>query len=77
MTNQVSKKYVDVHDIVPHYTVDRVNGLDHFVINLYLLGRGQQKECRFPKRCWVPLEGLHTLLRKFDDAGYIADRIAF
>lgn len=75
MTNQVSRKYVEVHGVVPHYTVDRVGGLNRFIIELYFPGRAQNDY--LSNKMWANLDELHELLRDFSDAGYIADRIAF
>lgn len=59
-----------------HYTVDRVSDLDRFIVDVYCYRRGSSNSIPVDK-VFVPINKLHTILKKFSDAGYIADRIAF
>lgn len=55
-----------------HYTVDRLNGTDRFVVNVYSPNNPEEIIVYS-----VNIEGVGSILRRFESLGYIADRIAF
>lgn len=55
-----------------HYTVDRLNSTDRFVINVYFPDNPEELIVYS-----VNIEGVGSTLRRFESLGYIADRIAF
>lgn len=55
-----------------HYTVDRINGTDRFVVNLYFPDNPEELIVYSAN-----IEDIGSILRRFESLGYIADRIAF
>lgn len=55
-----------------HYTVDRINDTDRFVVNVYSSDNPEELIVYS-----VNIEGIGSILRRFESLGYIADRIAF
>jgi hypothetical protein len=55
-----------------HYTVDRLNGTDRFIINMYFPDNPEELIV-----ISANIEGVGLTLRGFESLGYIADRIAF
>lgn len=55
-----------------HYTVDRLNSTDRFIINIYFPDNLEELIVYS-----VNIEGVGLTLRRFESLGYIADRIAF
>lgn len=67
-----------MHDILKeeyspmHYTVDRLNSADRFIINVYFPDKPEEFNTYSAN-----IESIGHLLRHFESLGYIADRIAF
>lgn len=67
-----------MHDILKeewspmHYTVDRLNSTDRFIINVYFPDKPEELATYSAN-----IEGISHMLRCFERLGYIADRIAF
>lgn len=55
-----------------HYTVDRLNGTDRFIVNVYSPDNPEELIVYA-----MNIEGIGSILRHFESLGYIADRIAF
>lgn len=55
-----------------HYTVDRLNDTDRFIINVYFPDNPEELTTYSAN-----IEGVGSILRRFESLGYIADRIAF
>lgn len=55
-----------------HYTVDRLNSADRFIINIYFPDKPEELATYSAN-----IESISILLRHFEILGYIADRIAF
>ena len=55
-----------------HYTVDRINGTDRFIINVYFPDNPEELIVYSAN-----IEDIGSILRRFESLGYIADRIAF
>ena len=56
----------------PHYTVDRLNGTDRFIVNVYFPDNPEELIVYSAN-----IEDIGSILRRFEILGYIADRIAF
>ena len=66
--NDISKEeYSQVH-----YTVDRINGTDRFIVNVYFPDNPEELIVYSAN-----IEDIGSILRRFESLGYIADRIAF
>ncbi len=67
-----------MHDILKeeyspmHYTVDRLNSTDRFIINVYFPDKPEELVTYSAN-----IGGISHMLRHFESLGYIADRIAF
>ncbi len=67
-----------MHDILKeeyspmHYTVDRLNSADRFIINVYFPDKPEELATYSAN-----IESVGAMLRHFESLGYIADRIAF
>lgn len=55
-----------------HYTVDRINDTDRFIINVYFPDNPEELIVYSAN-----IEDIGSILRRFESLGYIADRIAF
>ena len=55
-----------------HYTVDRLNGTDRFIVNVYFPDNPEELIVYSAN-----IEDIGSILRRFEMLGYIADRIAF
>ena len=55
-----------------HYTVDRINDTDRFIVNVYSPDNPEELIVYS-----VNIEEIGSILRRFESLGYIADRIAF
>ena len=55
-----------------HYTVDRINDTDRFIVNVYFPDNPEELIVYS-----VNIEEIGSILRRFEILGYIADRIAF
>lgn len=55
-----------------HYTVDRINGTDRFVVNVYSPDNPDELIVYSAN-----IEDIGSILRRFESLSYIADRIAF
>ena len=55
-----------------HYTVDRLNSADRFIINVYFPDKPEEFNTYSAN-----IESIGHFLRHFESLGYIADRIAF
>ena len=55
-----------------HYTVDRLNDVDRFIVNVYFPDNPEELIVYS-----VNIEDIGAILRRFESLGYIADRIAF
>lgn len=55
-----------------HYTVDRINDADRFVVNVYSPDNPEELIIYSAN-----IENIGSILRRFESLGYIADRIAF
>lgn len=55
-----------------HYTVDRLNSADRFIINVYFPDKPEELATYSAN-----IEGIGYMLRHFESLGYIADRISF
>ena len=55
-----------------HYTVDRINDSDRFIVNVYSPDNPEELTTYSAN-----IEGIGSILRRFEILGYIADRIAF
>ena len=55
-----------------HYTVDRLNDADRFIINVYFPDKPEELTTYSAN-----IENIGSILRRFESLGYIADRIAF
>lgn len=55
-----------------HYTVDRLNDTDRFIVNVYFPDNPEELIVYS-----VNIENIGSILRRFESLGYIADRIAF
>lgn len=55
-----------------HYTVDKLNSADRFIINMYFPDK-PEKLATYSAN----IESIGHMLRHFESLGYIADRIAF
>lgn len=56
----------------PHYTVDRLNDTDRFIVNVYFPDNPEELIVYS-----VNIEEIGSILRRFESLSYIADRIAF
>ena len=66
--NDISKEeYSQVH-----YTVDRLNDTDRFIVNVYFPDNPEELIVYSAN-----IEDIGSILRRFESLGYIADRIAF
>ena len=69
---------MEVNDILKeeylpmHYTVDRLNSADRFIINVYFPDKPEELATYLAN-----IESISYFLRHFESLGYIADRIAF
>lgn len=67
-----------MHDILKeeyspmHYTVDRLNSADRFIVNVYFPDKPEELATYSAN-----IESIGYMLRHFESLGYIADRIAF
>lgn len=67
-----------MHDILKeeylpmHYTVDRLNSADRFIVNVYFPDKLEELATYSAN-----IESIGYMLRHFESLGYIADRIAF
>lgn len=67
-----------MHDILKeeyspmHYTVDRLNSADRFIVNAYFPDKPEELTTYSAN-----IESVGYMLRHFESLGYIADRIAF
>ena len=55
-----------------HYTVDRLNDTDRFIVNVYFPDNPDELIVYSAN-----IEDIGSILRRFESLGYIADRIAF
>ena len=55
-----------------HYTVDRLNDTDRFIVNVYFPDNPEEIIVYSAN-----IEDIGSILRRFESLGYIADRIAF
>lgn len=55
-----------------HYTVDRINDADRFIVNVYFPDNPEELIVYSAN-----IEDIGSILRRFESLGYIADRIAF
>ena len=55
-----------------HYTVDRLNDTDRFIVNVYFPDNPEELIVYSAN-----IEDIGSILRRFESLGYIADRIAF
>lgn len=55
-----------------HYTVDRLNSADRFIVNVYFPDKPEELTTYSAN-----IESVGYMLRHFESLGYIADRIAF
>lgn len=55
-----------------HYTVDRLNGTDRFIVNVYFPDNPEELIVYSAN-----IEDIGSILRRFESLSYIADRIAF
>ena len=55
-----------------HYTVDRSNSTDRFIIDVYFPDKPEELATYSAN-----IEDISHMLRRFESLGYIADRIAF
>ena len=55
-----------------HYTVDRINDTDRFIVNVYFPDNPEELIVYSAN-----IEDIGSILRRFESLGYIADRIAF
>ena len=55
-----------------HYTVDRINDTDRFIVNVYSPDNPEELIVYS-----VNIEEIGSILRRFESLGDIADRIAF
>ena len=55
-----------------HYTVDRINGTDRFIVNVYFPDNPEELIVYSAN-----IEDIGSILRRFESLCYIADRIAF
>ena len=55
-----------------HYTVDRLNDTDRFIINVYFPDNPEELIVYSAN-----IEDIGSILRRFESLSYIADRIAF
>ena len=55
-----------------HYTIDRLNDADRFIINVYFPDNPEELIVYSAN-----IEDIGSILRRFESLGYIADRIAF
>ena len=55
-----------------HYTVDRINDADRFIVNVYFPDNPGELIVYSAN-----IEDIGSILRRFESLGYIADRIAF
>ena len=55
-----------------HYTVDRINDSDRFIVNVYFPDNPEELIVYSAN-----IENIGSILRRFESLGYIADRIAF
>lgn len=67
MNNILKEEYFPVH-----YTVDRLNGTDRFIVNIYFPDNPEELIVYSAN-----IEDIGSILRRFESLGYIADRIAF
>ena len=56
----------------PHYTVDKLNETDRFIVNVYFPDNPEELIVYSAN-----IEDIGSILRRFESLGYIADRIAF
>ena len=56
----------------PHYTVDKLNETDRFIVNVYFPDNPEELIVYSAN-----IEDIGSILRRFEILGYIADRIAF
>lgn len=56
----------------PHYTVDKLNETDQFIVNVYFPDNPEELIVYSAN-----IEDIGSILRRFEILGYIADRIAF
>ena len=55
-----------------HYTVDRLNDTDRFIVNVYFPDNPEELIVYSAN-----IEEIGSILRRFESLSYIADRIAF
>ena len=55
----------------PHYTVDKLNETDRFIVNVYFPDNPEELIVYSAN-----IEDIGSILRRFESLGYIADRIA-
>ena len=55
-----------------HYTVDRINDTDRFIVNVYFPDNPEELIVYSAN-----IEDIGSILRRFESLDYIADRIAF
>lgn len=55
-----------------HYTVDRLNDTDRFIVNVYFPDNPEELIVYSAN-----IEDIGSILRRFESLNYIADRIAF
>lgn len=67
MNDVLKEEYSQVH-----YTVDRLNDTDRFIVNVYFPDNPEELIVYS-----VNIEEIGSILRRFEILGYIADRIAF
>ena len=67
MNDILKEKYSPVH-----YTVDRINDTDRFIVNVYFPDNPEELIVYSAN-----IEDIGSILRRFESLGYIADRIAF
>lgn len=66
--NNISKEEYSM----PHYTVDKLNETDRFIVNVYFPDNPEELIVYSAN-----IEDIGSILRRFESLGYIADRIAF
>ena len=67
MNDILKEEYFQVH-----YTVDRLNDTDRFIVNVYFPDNPEELIVYSAN-----IEDIGSILRRFEILGYIADRIAF